>query len=184
MGAVEVEDAPLWQNTPADLGRHQTGARYQIRRLGTLNPRLSKAVDRLFVRLAPCYGPLFERSSSWLRWRYLEFPDQPAFELYGAFRWGRLVGWSVFRRDRDILRWCDALIHPDHPQCAASMLQHVTSKQAPALIQAWFSERPAWWIEVLRQLGFTRADEPNGIGMVCVSHKACLLYTSPSPRDS
>ncbi|MDY7092055.1 MAG: hypothetical protein SX243_03700, partial [Acidobacteriota bacterium] len=34
--------------------------------------------------------------------------------------------------------------------------------------EGWFSERPEWWLETIRRLGFERHPEPQGLDLMCV----------------
>ncbi len=180
MGAQEIEDAPLWVTTASQLPQSSKG--YRISRIDAIDPGSSAAtqLDRFFERAAQHYGPLIERTSAWLNWRYLQ-PPKSNFKLFAAFSWGRMVGWGVFKQGPEgDLRWCDALTLPHHVECTRSLisaaLSHIPNPNQPAQdrprnITCWFSERPQWWARELHQMGFERRPEPHGIGMVCVPHQ-------------
>ncbi|MEM9596672.1 MAG: hypothetical protein AAGD06_20555 [Acidobacteriota bacterium] len=143
--------------------------RYHIERIA----RLDTGWDRFFRRVAPHYGFLVHRGARYLRWRYLACPDDPPFVILSARRWGRLVGWSVFRRRGDRLSWVDALFHRRHVDAAGALLS--AARSHPELagagdVVAWFPERPAWWHRALVDLGFQQTYEPNDLAVMFVPH--------------
>ena len=127
--------------------------------------------DRFFHRVGPHYGLLVRRDAAWLKWRYADCPDDPPFLVLAARKWGRLVGWSVFRRHESRLKWCDALFDPKHLEAAWPMLR--AAMEHPAMdgvesIEAWFPSRPEWWRRQLITLGFEPAEEPNDLALMTV----------------
>ncbi len=157
----DLETAPGWSAPGWRPGR------YRVERVTAVGP----AWDRFFARVAPRYGFLVHRGARWLDWRYLRCPDAD-FVLLAARRWGRLVGWCVFRRREDRLVWGDALFDPRHAEAAESIL--AAALEAPELagarrLEAWFPERPAWWSERLPGLGLSAATQPDGLGMVALA---------------
>ena len=91
--------------------------------------------------------------------------------VLAARRWGRLVGWSVFRRRDDDALWGDALFDPAHDRAAEAIL--ATALAEPELagatrMAAWFPERPSWWNGRLAELGFEVRPEPQELGMVAL----------------
>ena len=148
----------------------ESGRAYKIQKVRQLDP----SWDRFYCRVGPAYGLLVRRDSRWLRWRYLECPDTPAFLVLAARRWRRLVGWSVFRRHGDTLRWCDALFDPKHVESAWPLLREAL--QAPemdgvARVEAWFPPRPEWWRRELVALGFEPAAQPDDLAVMTVPFK-------------
>lgn len=157
-----------------------------------LDGRFGREADVFFDRVSPHYGLLVRRDARWLRWRYAHCPDDPPFVLLAVRRFGRfgaLVGWGVFRRHvaeggRSELRWVDALFDPRHAHRAADLLRAAlrdpalrgpsfrdsTLKQEEARdvqeVTAWFSPRPAWWLDRLDALGFERRPEPDDLGLI------------------
>ncbi len=152
----DLDPAPGWRP-----------GRYRVERVTAVAP----AWDRFFERVARRYGFLVRRGARWLDWRYLRCPDAD-FVLLAARRWGRLVGWCVFRRREDRLVWGDALFDPRHAEAAESIL--AAALDVPELagarrLETWFPERPAWWSERLPALGLSAATQPDGLGMVALA---------------
>lgn len=140
---------------------------YRVERVEETGP----AWDRFFRKVGPSYGLLVRRDSRWLRWRYLDCPDEPPFLVLAARRWGRLVGWSVFRRHKDSLRWCDALFDQRHVEASWALLR--AAVEAPEMqgiqgIEAWFPTRPEWWRRQLIALGFEPAEQPDNLAVMTV----------------
>lgn len=142
--------------------------------------------DRFFDRVAPAYDYLQRRDAAYLSWRY----RQPGIDYLrlAAYRFGRLVGWSVFRRQDDELVWGDALIDPQHSGAARAFQDAATGSPLGSGITAitgWFAERPDWWRETLEGLGFERLAEPNDLSIIYGVHRepaagsllASLYYT-------
>ncbi|MFZ3045452.1 MAG: hypothetical protein WA151_06025, partial [Desulfatirhabdiaceae bacterium] len=94
------------------------------------------------------------------KWRYLDCPDR-IHEFFAIRKWGKLVGWGVFRRKDDVLLWGDALFDATCPQAAQAFLSEVIRRTAANRIEGWFSFRPAWWTRALKQMGFVTTEEPN-----------------------
>jgi len=160
-----------------------TPGRYRVERVRSVGGTF----DRFFARVAPHYGFLVHRDARWVDWRYLRCPDAD-YVVLAASRWGRLAGWSVFRRRDDRLVWGDALFHPRHAGAAESLLAAAVRRPELAgarRIEAWFSPRPAWWSGRLPGLGFTAGTQPDGLGMVAledgdddaITHLGELYYT-------
>ena len=112
------------------------------------------------------------RDAQYLDWRYLRCPDAD-YVLLAARRWGRLVGWSVFRRRDDRLDWGDALFDPRHARAAEPILAAALAEPelaGAARVAAWFPERPPWWSARLAELGFERRDPSRrSLGMVALA---------------
>ena len=128
--------------------------------------------DRFFSKVGPHYRFLVRRDAQWLQWRYLQCPDDPPFLLLAARRWGRIVGWGVFRRDEDRLRWCDALFDPRHVEATWSMLQAAIddpSMEGTQRVEAWFPSRPEWWRRQLVELGFEPAQQPDDLAWIAAA---------------
>ncbi|MEL7058527.1 MAG: GNAT family N-acetyltransferase [Acidobacteriota bacterium] len=137
------------------------------------------AFDRFFERVAGVYPLLIRRDAIYLRWRYLDCPDEPPFLLFsarrsvGPFR-GRLVGWAVFRRRGAMLRWVDALVDPAEPNVGPALLAAAARHPMADTVQgveAWFPDRPLWWHRTLEDLGFVRRPEPDELALMCVPHQ-------------
>jgi hypothetical protein len=126
--------------------------------------------DELFARVRGAYGLLIERDARYLEWRYATCPGSEYF-TYALFRFGRLVGWSVFRQKGDRLVWGDALVDPHHRRRLRPLLGHVLALPAhreTRLVEGWLPSRPAWWDETVTALGFERRPEPQELGLVYV----------------
>jgi hypothetical protein len=134
------------------------------------------AFERFFDRVAEHYGLLVRRDPAYLRWRYLDCPDQPPFVLLAAWRYFRLVGYAVFRRRGDHLAWADALFDPHHLACAGDLLWHALAlpeNQGVTAIEAWFPPRPGWFWPRLSALGFSARPEPHDLSLMLVPHQEC-----------
>ena len=135
---------------------------------------LAKTVDgswnRLFSRVAPEIGFLVARDARWIEWRYLQCPDVD-YTVIGAWHWGRLVGWSVFRRRDDRLVWGDALYLRRHRSAAVAVLRRALELpefQGVTGVDAWFSSHPSEWLEQLAELGFASRPEPNDLALMAL----------------
>lgn len=142
----------------------RSDAGYRIRRVG----KVDGSWDRLFRRVAPHYRFLVHRDAQYVDWRYLQCPDRHHV-VFAASRWGRLVGWSVFRRREDRLVWGDALFDPRHARAAEPILAAAVG--APELagasvLETWFPDRPDWWDRELARLGLETRPEPNKLGLM------------------
>lgn len=129
---------------------------------------LSAAWDRLFRRVAPRYRFLVRRDREYVRWRYLDCPDA-AFVVLEARRFGRLVGWGVFRREDGVLLWGDALVDPRHPRAAEALLAGALREPDLAgaqVVEGWFPPRPSWWHQELVALGLDLQPHPQGLGLM------------------
>jgi len=80
------------------------------------------------------------------------------------------VGWAVFRRGGGRLIWGDALFEPAHALGAARAILAAAVRAAGlagvSRIEGWFSNRPAWWHQLLPQLGFEPREEPNQLAFI------------------
>ncbi len=154
--ARELEPAPEWR----------TGG-YRIERVDAVGP----AWDRLFRRSAPSYRFLVRRDAEYIDWRYLKRPDA-RYVILAARRFGRLVGWCVFLRREDSLRWGDAFFHPRHLRAAEPILAAALTQpefSSTRLVDAWFAGGPPGWDDQLERLGFTVRPEPQGLGMIALA---------------
>lgn len=167
----QVEPVTEWERS-AERPLPPSVGRCRVRQ----TDRIDGGFDRLFQRAAPAYGVLVERSASWLRWRYLECPDDPPFRVYTARRWGRLVGWIVVRAVGDTLRWCDALTTPRHRDCVGLLLEQARRDHPECTrLLGWFPDRPDWWSRELDRLGFERRPQVDGLALICAGR------TEPDP---
>lgn len=167
----EVERVMEWERS-AERPLPPSVGRCRIRPV----ERTDAGFDRLFKRAAPTYGALVERSARWLRWRYLDCPDEPAYRLYTARRWGRLVGWIVVRPMDGTLRWCDALTTPRHRDCMGLLLEQARRDHPEcSRLLGWFPDRPEWWTRELNRLGFEGGAQSDGLALICAGR------TEPDP---
>lgn len=159
----QVEPVLEWERS-AERSMPPSVGRCRIRR----TERIDGGFDRLFKRAAPSYGTLVERSARWLRWRYLECPDDPPYVVYTAHRWGRLVGWIIVRPMDGTLRWCDALTTPRHRDCMGLLIEKARRDHPQcSRILGWFPERPDWWARELDRLGFESRPQSDGLALIC-----------------
>ncbi len=137
-----------------------------------LQQHIQAGFDRFWRRTARRYGVLLQRDACYLSWRYQECPDVD-YQIFSARRWGRLVGWGVFRRQGRILAWGDAMFDPRHCDAASDVLRAALSNesnQGVEEITAWFPEHPGWWRRTVAGLGFARATEPEDLALVYRPH--------------
>ena len=162
IGGMEVEPVHFrWRDATV---REPKTNRYKISRIFQTNA----GFDRLFARVAPSIGYLVRRDSEYVNWRYLQCPDTE-YQLFVAQRWGRYVGWAVFRRRDQKLLFGDALVDPKHLDAADSLLRAaLDANQSESLegVEAWFPTTPTWWNEKLLQLGFESRRHPDRLGFM------------------
>jgi len=122
------------------------------------------AFDRLFEKAAKHYGVLVKRDARYLKWRYLDCPDGE-HRIFALKRFGKVVGWSVFRIRGTVLIWGDALFQKPYAVFAKKLILQILKQQFRTIrrIAGWFSKNPAWWENVLADMGFTVTKEPNGL---------------------
>lgn len=167
VGAHRIEPVGFWLR-PAAPPPPRRG--YKTTRETKVGP----VFDRFFERAAPNYGLLVRRDAEYLRWRYLDCPDQPPFVILAAWRFFRMVGYAVFRRRGDHLVWADALFLPQHLPAAGDLLRHALALPEFAgvsAIEAWFPPRPGWFWPYLSQLGFSARPEPHDLSLMLVPHR-------------
>lgn len=138
---------------------------YRVERVA----RVDRRWDRFFARVAGHYGFLARRDAEYVDWRYLRCPDPLPYVTLAAWRWGRLVGWGVFRRREDRIVWGDALLDPRHAGAAGALLAGALA--APELaggrrVEGWFPGRPAFLDAELDRLGFESLPHPDGLGLM------------------
>jgi len=136
---------------------------YQLELLSEATSEL----DELFDRAQAAYSFLVRRDASYIRWRYLQFPDSQ-YIVVGIRKWRKLVGWSVFRVREQRLTWGDALFDPARADAAEVMLRHIAPGYPIEVVEGWFPPRPPWFDEVLTGLGFETAPEPQDLSLMCV----------------
>ena len=146
------------------MGRFERWARGISLQLVTAT---SSEWDALFDRLWPQYGFLARRDSAYVTWRYLLCPD-PKYSVVGLRKWGKLVGWIVFRIRDDRFSLGDMLIDSDHADVLESALRHLTALFPTSVIEAWCPPRPSWLDHQLRDLGFENRPEPQDLSLMCV----------------
>ncbi len=118
--------------------------------------------DLFFDRVRDDYGLLIRRNAAWLKWRYLDCPDN-IHHVFAVRRFGRLMGWSVFSLRENTLVWGDALFDKRGKNAAPFLLDHVTRFFFPDAVRVigWFSPTPAWWTSIMGRTGFEVTDEPD-----------------------
>ena len=128
---------------------------------------MSDEFDALFARVAPAYGFILVRDAAYLRWRYLECPDT-AYALVGIRKWGKLVGWIVFRiRDRR-LSVGDCLIEPGGGALFEMALRHLASLYDVEAVEGWFPDRPEWFARIASGAGLQLRPEPQDLALMSV----------------
>jgi hypothetical protein len=123
---------------------------------------VGKEFDQFFKRVKDSYGILIRRNASWLKWRYLDCPDN-MHHLFAVKRFNRLMGWGVFLDQGDNLIWGDALFGTKKSIAARILIEQTAARffsNAKRVI-GWFSPAPAWWGEVMYKIGFEIRPEPN-----------------------
>ncbi len=166
VGAHVVEDAPcreLPEEAPLG-GRRRFGRRYELRRIAERS-EIDADFDALLERVGERYGLLVERSAEYLRWRYMDCPDE-GLELVAAYRRGRLAGWVAAKRLPDRVEWGDALIDPAERSALRDLVAGIRMPGLP--VTGWFTERPAWWSRELDRLGFVRRPDSQGLVAIMV----------------
>ena len=125
---------------------------------------ITREYDLFFEKVCNNYGMLVKRKSSYLKWRYLDCPDN-VHEVFAVKRFGRLVGWSVFSTKGKVLLWGDALFDKKYVHAVGFMLDYLVKHfyQDIIRIEGWFSPVPDWWTNVLRDTGFEVMNEPDNL---------------------
>ncbi|HVS63141.1 MAG TPA: hypothetical protein VMT85_06505 [Thermoanaerobaculia bacterium] len=169
VGATKVEEVPFRRR---DLERRPPRPRRRL--LGRdriVSSPTPDELDALWRRVHGDYGSLVVRDSQYVRWRYLDCPDQD-YLLIGAERHGRLVGWSVFSRRADQLVWGDLLLDRSETPCLETLLSEAVRRLDPGgelrSVVGWFPPRPAWLDALLETSGFERRAEPQELGLMVV----------------
>lgn len=167
IGGTQVEPVGFWTRSLEGAADYWPKVRgYSIERV----ERVDSGWDRFFERVAPEYGFLVERNARYVDWRYLQCPDAE-YVVLSAKRWGRLVGWGVFRRKEDRIIWGDALFSPRHTEAATEILRSALGQpelRGAKTMDAWFSRGPLWWVEPLVDLGFNNEPEPNRLSFMAL----------------
>ena len=179
IGGERLDPLRCWTRDLDTILPWKEDGRYRIERIH----RVGSAWDRFFRRVAPHYRFLIRRDARYLRWRYLGCPDTE-YVVLGAKRWGRPVGWSVFRRLDDRLVWVDALVDPRHSGASRSLL--AATRRYPQLagvvrLESWFSERPAWWKQQLLELELWWKQPTPGTRKSSVAGRAVGRAGAPGP---
>ncbi len=171
LGVRQVEEVPYRELPPdkrlrskrqgkAPLSRNaRLGGRYDLRRI-VERSGVGAEFDALFERVSDRYGLLVERSSEYLRWRYLACPAGGP-ELIAAYRRGRLAAWAAATRLPDRVEWGDALVDPAERRAVRALLAEMRAPGLP--VTGWFSDRPRWLSRELDALGMVRRPEPQGL---------------------
>ncbi len=161
LGVRQVEDAPYRELSPTVRLRRSLwrGPRYDLLRI-TGRSEVDAEFDALFERVSGRYGLLVERSSEYLRWRYVDCPAGGP-ELLAAYRRGRLAAWAAVRRLADRVEWGDALVDPAERPAMRALLAEMRTPGLPVV--GWFSGRPGWLSKELDALGLVRRPEPQGL---------------------
>ncbi|MCD6294674.1 MAG: GNAT family N-acetyltransferase, partial [Deltaproteobacteria bacterium] len=126
--------------------------------------RMTADFDHLFKRASRDYGMLIKKDVAYLKWRYLDCPDQ-VHQLFAVKCFGRLVGWCVFSlRDR-VLVWGDALFEKKYAWCVKMIFDPLLKKhfKGAERIEGWFSQKPEWWTTALKKAGFMKTADPNNL---------------------
>ncbi len=140
--------------------------------------------DELFRRVAPTYGLLAVRDAARLRWRYRDRPESDHF-LLAVRRRGRLLGWGAFQRRNEVLVWGDALFDPRHGKLARELLMAALESdegRGAKRIEGWYPDRPIFWDEVLRELGFERREDPEKLAFIFIEFEERDLQRRLSER--
>jgi len=138
--------------------------------------KVDEDFDRFFERVAGEYHSLVRRNARYLQWRYLDCPDT-GYHFFEVRRWGKLVGWAIFKRRGETLVWGDALFDRRLAATAASLLLDRARREFPEAggrIEAWFSPVPSWWIDILEGLGFVAEPEPNQLAPAYTLFDRCF----------
>lgn len=163
--------APVaWRQRDLTANPFQRISRWARRARGyrlELLQRAGSELDEFFERVRPAYRFLVRRDARYLQWRYLDAPDGPYFVI-AIRRWGRLVGWSVFRIKERSLIWGDALFDPSLPAAASVLLRHVVPEYPVDRVEGWFPQNPPWFSSLLDRLGFVEGQEPQDLSLMCV----------------
>lgn len=143
------------------LERYARGVQLQLVRV------VDRGWDELFHRVAPQYGFLVRRDAAYVEWRYLRCPGIQ-YIVVAIRKWGRLVGWLVFRMRGSVMTIGDLLLDADHADVLEPALRHLAHVYRAEAIEGWFPPRPRWLSDVLSELGFETLPEPQDLSVMCV----------------
>lgn len=164
VGAQRIEDMGYWVRDSSVLLAASWWRAYRVE----CAEEITAEWDELFERCAAAYRFLLRRDARYVRWRYLECPDG-GFDIYAVRRFGRLIGWGVFRSTPEALLWGDSLFEPAQAGAAHALLAFAMRQGAGhRLVRAWFSPRPDWWCRQLGELGFVERPEPQDLALMAV----------------
>ncbi len=152
-----------------DLGHSKMRMRGRFKRIlsGVRVTEISHVTsdfDLFFKKAAKDYGMLVRRDATYLKWRYMDCPDG-GYRFFVVKRFGKLVGWSIFKERGKVLLWGDALFLKDHLHLVETLMAEVIANhfQSVLRIEGWFSKTPQWWSAMLLNMGFEISEEPNGL---------------------
>ena len=166
-GYMDVEEVPYKVLQLSDF----TFSRWLVLRARFRGIRVVEVKDvdenwtELFHRLSSYYLCLTVRDATYLRWRYVHRPDKE-YMILALCHGSDLVGWGVFSREEDGLKWVDALLDPAYTHYTCLLIDAARkqmSAHSSEYMTCWFPERPEWWGDTLHHLGFIRQPEPNAI---------------------
>lgn len=127
----------------------------------------SAELDAFFGRVRSEYQFLIRRDAAYIRWRYLDCPDI-SYRVVAIRRWRRLVGWVVIRVIGDRLLIGDALFDRSQPDAFPLLLRQMITHLPVRSVEAWFSQRPSWWAEIVAEAGLRSEAEPQSLSLMCV----------------
>jgi len=171
-GAVPFLPAPL-RVLPAGGLDPAVERRARVLRLGGWRSRRAEApdprFDALHERARHGFALLARRDRRYLAWRYFDRPGHP-YEIHLLERGEELLGWGVFRRERERLIWGDGICEPSAADGLALLLAAAleAGPARPERVEGWFSPRPLWWQRALEGLGFLPAPDPQDLVFTCV----------------
>ena len=122
--------------------------------------------DRFFRRVERDYGFLVRRDREYMQWRYFDSPDT-RYHVVAIRKFFELAGWIVFRIRDDRFTIGDALFDRRFDDAPEVLLRHVVPSYPVGRIEGWFPHRPAWFSQILRELRFEEAPEPQDLALMC-----------------
>jgi len=132
--------------------------------------RFPEEMDVFFKNVACRYGNMVARTAEYLNWRYCTCPDG-AYDCWLVRARGRCVGFWITKLQGEELLIGDALFGTTGAArwSLGKMLEfHLKEGKVVRSVRGWFGSRPQWWVDFLKDFGFTAGPEENRLKMVLI----------------
>ena len=166
LGYIYLDPIPFWVKNISRTSFRRPGLVSRILKGFTVEEvhSVDDEWDTLFDRLCPDYKFLIRRDAAYIKWRYLDCPDN-VHRVFAVRKGGSLAGWCVFSFKNNNIFWGDAFFDSRRLDGLSYLFYHLAAEYFPGAesIQAWFSPHPEWWSNHLKTLGFESVREPDDL---------------------